>query len=200
MLKVGLTGNIAAGKSTVARLWGALGARVSDADELARRAVEPGTPAFDQIVAEWGSRVVAPDGTLDRAVLRGIVFREPRERQRLEAIVHPAVRRLREAELAEAGREGARIVVSDIPLLFETDLAREFDVVVLVDAPEEERRRRLVEERGIEPQEADRLIASQMPAVLKRAASHHVIDNAGSLRELEERAREVWTELERVAV
>jgi dephospho-CoA kinase len=196
VLKVGLTGNIAAGKSSVAEVWRSLGARVSDADEHARRAVEPNTPAFAAIVAEWGSRVLASDGTLDRPALRDIVFRDPEARKRLEAIVHPAVGALRAAEAEAAEREGARILVADIPLLFEAGLAPEFDVVVLVDAPVEERRRRLVEERGIDPEEADRLISSQMPAELKRAGAHVVIENGGSREELEGRAREVWRELE----
>lgn len=194
-----MTGNIASGKSSVTRLWRSLGARVSDADELARRAVEPGTPALSRIVLEWGSRVRARDGGLDRAVLRDIVFRDPEARERLESIIHPAVRALRDAEFAEAERAGADILVADIPLLFETGMASDFDVVVLVDAPVEERKRRLVEDRGIDPAEAERLIASQMPAELKRAGAHHVIENSGSREELERRAREVWSELERAA-
>jgi dephospho-CoA kinase len=199
VLKVGLTGNVAAGKSSVAAVWRAQGAWVSDADELARRAVEPGTPGFTAIVGEWGNRVLARDGTLDRGALRDIVFRNPEERRRLEAIVHPEVGALRAEETEAAARAGAAILVADIPLLFETGLVQEFDVVVLVDAPEAERHRRLVEDRGLDPEEAERLISSQMPAALKRAGAHLLIENAGSREELETRALDAWRELERRA-
>lgn len=192
MLKVGLTGNVAAGKSSVARVWRSLGAAVIDADELARRAVEPGTPAHREIVERWGPEVVAAGGGLDRAALRDVVFRDPEARARLEEIVHPAVYDLREEEYRRARERGERIVVADIPLLFEVGLAEEFDVVVLVDAPEEERLRRMVEDRGQDPEEARRMIAAQMPSEIKRTRADIVIENTGTLEELERKAREVW--------
>ena len=169
MLRIGLTGNIAAGKSSVARVWRSLGATVVDADELARRAVEPGTPGLARIVEAWGPAVLDGDGALDRAALRRIVFADPEARARLEEIVHPAVYALRGEEYRLAEERGERRVVADVPLLFEVGLADEFDVVVLVDAPEEERLRRLVEDRGLDPEEAVRMIDAQMPAELKRA-------------------------------
>ena len=196
MLKVGLTGNIAAGKSTVAEVWRSLGATVVDADELARRAVDPGTPAFSAIAAEWGEQVVEPGGGLDRAALRRIVFSDPDARERLEQIVHPAVAALRGELYAEAEARGDRVIVADIPLLFEVGLVDEFDVVVLVDAPEEVRLVRLVGDRGLDPEEARRIIAAQMPAELKRARADFVIENTGTVAEVERRAREVWLELQ----
>lgn len=199
MLKVGLTGNIAAGKSSVANVWRGLGATVIDADELARRAVDPGSPAFAAIAAEWGDQVVEPGGGLDRAALRHIVFSDPAARERLESIVHPAVAALREEEYRDAVSRGERVVVADIPLLFEVGMADEFDVIVLVDAPEETRLARLVGDRGLDPDEAARMVAAQMPATLKRARADVVIANVGSLADLERRAREVWEELQRRA-
>lgn len=199
MLKVGLTGNIAAGKSTVARAWRALGATVIDADELARRAVDPGTPAHAAIAAEFGARVMDAGGELDRAALRRIVFADPDARERLEQIVHPAVAGLRDALYREAEARGEPIVVADIPLLFEVGAVDEFDVVVLVDAPEEARLVRLVGDRAMDPEEARLMIAAQMPSELKRARADYVIENTGTLGEVRRRAGEVWEELRRRA-
>jgi len=199
MLRIGLTGNIAAGKSSVARVWRSLGATVVDADELARRAVEPGTPGLARIVEAWGPAVLDADGALDRAALRRIVFADPEARARLEEIVHPAVHALRGEEYRLAEERGERRVVADVPLLFEVGMADEFDVVVLVDAPEEERLRRLVEDRGLDPEEAVRMIDAQMPAELKRARADVVIENGGTPAELEARAAGVWADLGRRA-
>jgi dephospho-CoA kinase len=195
MLKVGLTGNIAAGKSSVAEVWRSLGATVVDADELARRAVEPGTPAHAAIAAEWGPWVLEDGGELDRAALRQIVFADPEARARLEGIVHPAVAALRDEHYREAASRGDRLVVADIPLLFEVGMADEFDVVVLVDAPEEVRLQRLVADRGLDADEARRMIAAQMPAELKRARADVVIPNVGTRGDLQDRARDVWRDL-----
>lgn len=199
MLKVGLTGNIAAGKSSVVWVWRSLGAAVVDADELARRAVEPGSEGLRRIVEAWGPEVVGADGALDRAALRRIVFADAEERARLEGIVHPAVRALRDEEYRRAEEGGELLVVADIPLLFETGLADEFDVLVLVDAPEAVREQRLVGDRGLAPDEARRMIAAQMPSELKRARADLVIENGGTPDELEARSREVWDELVRRA-
>ena len=199
MLKVGLTGNIAAGKSTVARIWRSLDATVVDADLLARQAVEPGTPALALIAEEWGDAVVEAGGGLDRAALRRIVFADPGARERLEEIVHPAVAALRDDAYRAAEERGERVVVADIPLLFEAGLVDDFDAVVLVDAPEEVRLARLVGDRGMDPAEARQMIAAQMPSELKQARADYVIPNTGGLLELERRAREVWNELQRRA-
>lgn len=199
MLKVGLTGNIASGKSTVANVWRRLGAHVIDADELARRAVDPGTPAYHAIAAEWGEDVVVAGGELDRAALRRIVFNDPNARERLEQIVHPAVAALRDQLYREAMERGEALLVADIPLLFEVGLVDEFDTIVLVDAPEEVRLVRLVGDRAMDPEEARRVIAAQMPSELKRARADYVIENTGSVAEVERRAAEVWMELKQRA-
>ena len=199
MLKVGLTGNIAAGKSSVAEVWRSLGATVIDADELARRAVEPGTRAHAAIAEQWGDWVMEPGGELDRAALRHIVFADPAARERLESIVHPAVRDLRAEEYREAQERGEKVVVADIPLLFEVGMVDQFDVVVLVDAPEETRLMRLVGDRGLDADEARRMIAAQMPSELKRVRADIVIENSGTLADLERSATDVWNGLVRRA-
>ena len=199
MLLVGLTGNIASGKSTVARLFSERGATVIDSDVLARRAVEVGTPAYEEIVKRWGKDVLSSDGNLDRAALRHRVFKSQDELEELNAIVHPEVNRLRQRLVEEARRRGDRVVVCDIPLLFERRLADEFDRIVLVDAPRPTRLERLVRERGLRETEAMDLIAAQMPAELKRARADFVIDNTATLVSLEARISEVWAALEQEA-
>ena len=195
MLLVGLTGNIASGKSTVAQLLSEHGATIIDADVLARRAVERGTRAFDAIVKRWGTSVQAPDGHLDRAALRRTVFGNPKELEALNDIVHPEVERLRDKRIAEARARGDRIVICDIPLLFEKKMVGTFDKIVLVDAPRPLRLERLVNDRGLRETEAMDMIAAQMPAELKRARADFVIDNAGTLSELERKVDEVWASL-----
>ena len=200
MLLVGLTGNIASGKSTVAQLFAGWGGTLIDADVLARQAVNVGMPAYQAIVERWGQDVTSPDGPLDRRVLRQRVFSDSEQLEELNAIVHPEVQRLRDQLVDDARRRGDRIVVCDIPLLFERRLADQFDRIVLVDAPRPVRMERLVRDRGIEATEAMKMIASQMPAELKRARTDYLIDNTGTPQELETRAREVWGALERDAV
>lgn len=196
MLLIGLTGNIASGKSTVAQLFSERGATIVDADILARRAVEVGTPAYEQIVRRWGTSILAPDGRLDRAALRERVFGFPEELEALNEIVHPEVGRMRDRLVAEARQRGDRIVVCDIPLLFEKNLAGDFDRIVLVDAPRDVRLDRLVKDRGLRETEAMEMIAAQMPAELKRARADFIVDNTGTLTELEEKVASVWSALE----
>jgi len=195
MLLIGLTGNIASGKSTVAHLLAAKGATIIDADVLARQAVEEGTPAYRDIVERWGSDVLSADGFLDRGALRRRVFQDVNELEELNRIVHPEVARLRDMLVSEARERGDRLVVCDIPLLFEKHLVDEFDRVVLVDAPRPMRLERLVRTRGLSETEGMDMIAAQMPADLKRARADFVIDNTGSLAELEARVDEVWEAL-----
>ena len=135
MLLVGLTGNIGSGKSTAAQLLSERGATIIDADVLARRAVEPGTAAHAAIVERWGTSMLASDGGIDRATLRRIVFSEPAELEQLNAIVHPQVEQMRSALVDDARARGDRLVVCDIPLLFERRMTDDFDRIVLVDAP-----------------------------------------------------------------
>jgi len=195
MLLVGLTGNIAAGKSTVARMLAARGATIIDADALARDAVAVGSAGHRAIVERWGDDVLGPDGDLDRAALRQLVFQEPTELEALNAIVHPEVSRLREELVSEARERGDRILVCDIPLLFERRLVDDFDRLVLVDAPRPLRLERLVRDRGLSHTEAMNMIAAQMPAELKRARADFVIVNDADLATLEERVVEVWRAL-----
>jgi dephospho-CoA kinase len=195
MLLIGLTGNIASGKSTVAQLLSERGATIIDADVLARRAVERGSRAFDAIVRRWGTSILAPDGHLDRAALRRVVFVDPKELEELNEIVHPEVERLREQRIDEARGRGDRVVVCDIPLLFEKKMVDRFDRIVLVDAPRPLRLERLVNDRGLRETEAMDMIAAQMPAELKRARADFVIDNSTTLTELERRVNDVWASL-----
>jgi len=195
MLLVGLTGNIASGKSEVARMLGQRGAILIDADTLAREAVRPGTDALKRIVERWGKDVLATDGTLDREALRRIVFSDTVELEKLNSIVHPEVTRLRDLEIERARKRGDRIVVCVIPLLFERGLVNDFDYIVLVDAPRAVRLERLSTARGLEETDAMNMIASQMPAELKRARADYVIENVGSLEDLNRDVDRLWATL-----
>jgi len=187
MLVVGLTGNIAAGKSSVAARLAHHGVRVIASDQLAREAVAVGSPALTRIVDHFGRQVLSGDGSLDRAALRRIVFADAAQRRALEAITHPEVERLRQAALARARADGLPLVVCDIPLLFEVGLERQMDRVVVVDAPTAVRRTRLMRDRGLSAADADAMIAAQWPAESKRARADYVIDNDGTLAQLEAR-------------
>lgn len=196
MLNVALTGNIASGKSTVARLFAEWGATVIDADQIVHELQRPGTAVFDQIVSRFGSPVVAADGSLNRKELRHLVFSNPAALADLNAIVHPAVATERSRRVAAAKGSATRIVVSDIPLLFEVMDPTAFDAVVLVDAPKDVRRGRLMANRQLDHATADRMIAAQMPAEEKRARATHLIENDGGFERLAARAREVWSVLD----
>jgi len=197
MLLVGLTGNIGSGKSTVAQMLSERGATIIDADVLARRAVEMGTPAFDKIVRRWGNDILAPDGHLDRAALRRVVFADHDQLEELNQIVHPEVERLRMRLVEQARKRGDRVVMCDIPLLFERHMTDRFDRIILVDSHRAIRLERLVKERGLRETEAMDMIAAQMPAELKRARADFVIDNDGTLTQLERRVQDVWSALMR---
>jgi dephospho-CoA kinase len=199
MLLIGLTGNIASGKSEVARMLAEHGATLIDADVLAREAVRPETQALRDIVKRWGKDVLKKDGSLDRAALRQIVFADQDELDALNRIVHPGVTRLRDREIARARERGDQIVVCVIPLLFERNLVEEFDAIVLVDAPRPLRLERMVATRGVEETDAMNMIASQMPAELKRARADYVIENTGSLDDLERDVDALWSSLQRNA-
>jgi dephospho-CoA kinase len=140
--------------------------------------------------------MLLPDGTLDRAALRHLVFAEPAELEALNAIVHPAVAKLRDQELAAANQRGDRIVICDIPLLFEKKLQADYDVIVLVDAPKDVRLERLTTRRGMPHDDAMHMIAAQMPAELKRAQADFIIENDSDQRALSRRVDEVWAALE----
>jgi dephospho-CoA kinase len=196
--RVALTGNAAAGKSTVAGLLRGAGAPIIDADVLARDAVAKGSPGLVAVAKRFGAEVLMPDGSLDRPALRRRVMGDPGERAALNAIVHPIVARLAAETEAALESAGAPVVVHDIPLLFEALDPALYDAVVLVDAPLAVRRARLAD-RGLAPAEIDDLVSAQLPAEGKRSRSDFVIDNAGTRGALESRVREVWSELQRKA-
>ncbi len=173
------------------------GATVIDADVLAREAVEPDTQALRDIVRRWGKDVLKSDGSLDRGALRQIVFADQGELDALNRIVHPGVTRLRDREIAQARERGDPLVVCVIPLLFERNLVEEFDAIVLVDAARPLRLERMVATRGLNEADAMNMIAAQMPAELKRARADYVIENDGSLQDLERDVNALWSSLQR---
>ena len=192
MHHLALTGNIASGKSSVAALLAAHGATIIDADLLARDVVRPGTAALEAIVGRFGPVVLQADGTLDRPALRSRVFQDPVARESLNAIVHPAVGRLRDLRLAEARQRGDAVVISDIPLLFEVGLEHAFDGVILVDAPEPLRLERLERDRGLAREQAQAMIDAQWPSARKRVGATWIIDNDGSRAQLTARVAALW--------
>lgn len=198
-LAVGLTGSLAAGKTTVGRMLEAHGAVRIDADELAREAVRPGSAALEEIRDIWGDGILADDGSLDRSTMRSVVFGDPEARSRLERIVHGEVHALRRRRHAEAEHQGARIVVDEIPLLYELGLEDRFDAVVVVDAPLELRCARAMEARGWTAAEFAAIEASQLPAAEKVARADHVIRNDGDETDLARATGELWRALERRA-
>ena len=192
MRTLALTGNIAAGKSMVARLLREWGAVLFDADLTVRELQSPGQPVFAAIVAHFGPGVLLGDGGLDRDALRRRILADPSARAALEQIVHPAVEQRRQAARQAAIAAGATVFVADIPLLFESADPTSYDGVILVDAPESQRRQRLINDRGLPPEEADRLIAAQLPAADKRRRATWVIDNDSDLETLVARTRTIW--------
>ena len=196
MFVCGLTGGIAAGKSTVSTRLAERGAAVVDADRLAREVVEPGTPGLSAVVARFGVGVLTSDGVLDRAALGAIVFADASARADLEGIIHPAVRELSAARMTEAIRDDpARVVVYDVPLLVESRGAGEFDVVAVVHAPREERLQRLISFRGMAEDEAGRRIDAQADDATRLAAADLVVDASGTLDETRAHADELYERL-----
>jgi len=199
VLLVGLTGGIGSGKSTVARLLEKLGAVVFDADLLAREAVEPGTPGHAAVIERFGADVLAPGGELDREALASIVFADPAARRDLEQIVHPEVRRLF-AEGSEAYRETDRVVVFSAPLLVETGMHTAFEVLVVVSATVATQIERLMRQRGMSEPSIRARIDAQAPLEDKAAAADFLVDNEGSLDELESQVEQLWNDLSTRAV
>ena len=192
---IGLTGGIAAGKSTVSGRWAEHGAVVVDADRLARDAVAPGSPGLEQVAERFGPSVIAADGSLDRPALGTIVFSDPAARKDLEAITHPEVWRLAQAafDAAEQGDPDS-VVVYDVPLLAEARGSRplRFDAVVVVDAPAAMRIERLVQHRGMSRQEAERRVDAQASDADRLALADHVVDATGTLEDTLRSADQVW--------
>jgi dephospho-CoA kinase len=194
-VRVGLTGGVASGKSSVSAMLAELGAVVIDGDLIAREVVERGTPGLERVVAAFGADVLTPDGDLDRPRLGAIVFNDAEQRRRLEAIVHPLVFE-RYAEL-EAATDPDDLVVHDIPLLAETGRAAEFDAVVVVDAPDEIRIERMLRDRGWTREDAEARIASQASREDRLAIATHVVDNSGTREQLRARVEQIHAELTR---
>lgn len=192
-MRVGLTGGVASGKSTVAALLRELGAVVVDSDVLAREVVEPGTPGLAAVVEAFGPAVLTADGTLDRPALGAVVFGDDAARRRLEAILHPLIR-ARAAELEAAAPEGT-VVVHDIPLLVETGQADRFDAVLVVDVPVETQVERMVRDRGMSREDALARVAAQADREQRLAAATHVVDNTGTREDLRDRVAEVLEKL-----
>ncbi|MGW3624695.1 dephospho-CoA kinase [Streptomyces sp. NPDC000880] len=193
MLKVGLTGGIGAGKSEVSRLLESYGAVLIDADKIAREVVEPSTPGLEAVVEAFGPEILSPDGTLDRPKLGSIVFADTDRLATLNSIVHPLVG-ARSMELEKAAGPDA-VVIHDVPLLTENNLAPLYDEVVVVDASPETQLDRLVRLRGMAESEARARMAAQATREQRRAIADLVIDNDGPLEDLEPQVRKVWAEL-----
>ncbi len=194
---IGLTGGIGSGKSTVTALLRRRGVPVLDADEMVRELQRPNADGLARLVEAFGPGILLSSGELDRAALGRLVFADPDARRRVEAILHPLVRERMAAEQAAAEAQGARIVVHDIPLLFEARDPSGFDATVLVYAPPEVQRKRLIEQRGMTPADAEARIQAQLPMAEKRRRATYVIDNTGSPQQLESEVDRVWGEITR---
>lgn len=190
MLRIGLTGGIAAGKSVVARRLEGLGAVLVDADVLARRVVEPGSEGLQQVADAFGPEILAEDGSLDRPALGRVIFGDAAARERLNAIIHPRVRSA-SASLIVAAPEDA-IVVEDIPLLVETGQAARFHLVIVVDAPHAERVRRMIEHRGMDESDAEQRIDAQVPGPERLREADAVLSNAGTADQLLAAVDALW--------
>jgi len=192
---VGLTGGIASGKSTVSRMFQRLGARVVDADLISRRIVEPGRPAYRDIVRCFGRQVLAPDGTLDRKRLGAQVFADPKRLATLERITHPRIAREARREIAGHRRAGAALVVYDAALLVEKGWHRGLDGLVVVSVPEKVQLQRLMDRDGLSEAAARQRVRAQLPLSAKLRVADHVIDNSGSLKQTEAQVRRLWRSL-----
>jgi dephospho-CoA kinase len=179
MRVLGLTGGIGSGKSMVAQMFAQLGAALIDADKVAREVVEPGQPALQEIAATFGPDVLLPDGRLDRPKLAGIIFADPAERAKLDAITHPRIRARMDEEV-KARRSEPGVLIVDIPLLFENDRAKSVERVIVVWVDPQTQLLRLRQRDGLSAEAARQRVAAQMPLDAKRARADHVIDNSGN--------------------
>jgi len=196
MLNVGLTGGIACGKSTVAKMFVKNGAHLIDFDGLAHEVQEPEKPAWKEVVNHFGEGILQPDKKIDRVKLGNIVFADKKKLSQLNTIVHPLVYQEWHSQLEIIGKkEKHAIVLSDIPLLFEGHMQNLFDLTILVLIAPEEQIRRLMARNGLNKEEAEKRLKSQMPIGEKIALADIVIDNAGSIPETEKRVGQVWKEL-----
>jgi len=193
---VGLTGGIACGKSTVAEMLRALGVPIVDADRIAREVVEPGNPVLDAVVAAFGPEMLRPDGTLDRPRLAERVFAHPAARERLNAIVHPAIQERSQAQLDELAAAGHRIAVYDAALILENGLGGTVEGLIVVAVPEDVQVERLVRRDGLDQAAALCRIRAQMPLAEKVAHADWVVDNSGTIEETQQRVAGIWQDVE----
>lgn len=196
VLRVGLTGGIASGKSTVARTFGALGATVIDADEIAHRLIDRGAAAYDRVVEAFGPEILRGDGSIDRGRLGRIVFGDTGQRQRLEAILHPLIRAEAEARIRSQTRLGSRIAISNAALLVETGLYKDYDRLVVTHCDEAMQIERLMSRDRMPEEEARRRVAAQMPTAEKVKVAHYTIDTGDGFARTEMRARAVYRHLQ----
>jgi dephospho-CoA kinase len=193
---IGLTGGIATGKSAVASLLSELGARIIDADELAREVVKPGREAWQDIVEAFGTEILREDKTIDREKLRKIVFRDPKARKRLESITHPRIRTLAQQRIQNLAAEGAGIIVYEAPLLFENQVHLWLRPVILVACDLAIQKHRLQERDGLNEEEIQQHLKAQMSLEEKRKLADFIIENNGDLEELRRQVEEVWEKIE----
>ncbi len=191
MKLVGLTGGIASGKSTVAKILERLGAAIVNADELAREVVEPGREAWKEIIAAFGPQVLQTDQSLDRQKLRTLIFNQPEARKRLESIIHPRVRALAEERIRQHAAAGYSVVIYEVPLLFEGNLQEWLRPVILVACDMETQTARLQERDHLTAADARKHIAAQMSLAEKRRRADYIIENNGSLEDLERQTQEI---------
>ena len=195
-MKVGLTGGVASGKSTVSAILRELGAVVIDSDQIAREVVAKGTPGLAQIVAEFGADMLTSEGELDRPKMAALVFNDEDALRRLEAITHPLINEVGRAR-EEAAQASGALIVNDMPLIAEMGIAGLFDAVIVVDVPVEEAVRRMVEDRGWSVEDAEARIAAQATREERRAIATYVVDNSGSVEELRRQVEAIYAELTR---
>jgi dephospho-CoA kinase len=195
MLKIALTGGPGSGKSTVARMFRDLGAQVIDADEVAHEAVSPGRLAWEELRREFGPEYFQEDGSLDRAKLSRLVFRDAEARAKLNAIVHPQVAQEITRRLKNLEAQGVKLVMVEVPLLFEAGLAKNYDLVIVVDTGEEEQIERLTTRDDRPLQEAAGIIDAQWPLSAKKARADFVVDNRDSLEKTSGQVKKLWQRL-----
>jgi dephospho-CoA kinase len=198
MLKIAITGGAGSGKSTVARMFGELGALLLDADAAAKDAVAVGTPAYAELRHLFGADYFNPDGSLNRAKVSQLVFTDPEKRQRLNDIVHPQVARELQAHFQELEQQGADLVLVEIPLLYEAGLEAAYDRVIVVYVDQADQIRRLQERDGRGTAEIAGLLKAQWPLAEKAARADFVVDNRGSLEETRNQVQKIWAAVQKI--
>ena len=200
MLRVGLTGGIASGKSTVGRMFGELGCKVIDSDRITRQLFEPGNPVNARVAEAFGARVVASDGSIDRAVLAELVFENTELRQKLNAIVHPAIKQRQNEFLAQASAEDPRAIgIVEAALIVEVGTYRDYDKLVVVTCSPQVQRERLRERSGLTAEQIESRIASQMPMEEKVKVADFVVDNSGDIGRTRQQVEEIYRQLRAIA-